>query len=58
MACIPDERYKETPVSAYLSSVEKDLASRLNVIEVSSDDYLLGKQPKWFGPHFDRVVLM
>ena len=58
VACIPDERYTETPVNAYLSSVEKDLSYRLNVITLSTTDYLAGKQPKWFGPHVDRVVLM
>ena len=55
---MPDERYTETPVNAYLSSAEKDLAYRLNVITLSASDYLAGKQPKWFGPHIDRVVLM
>ena len=58
VACVPDERYKETPLNSYLATVEKDLSYRLNVISLSADDYLLGKKPKWFGPHIDRVVLM
>ena len=58
VACIPDERYTENPINAYLSSVEKDLTYKLNVISLSSVENLDGKRPKWFGPHVDRVVLM